>query len=92
LALIDTLWGSLALWGVGVVLIKAGKFATREAASFYGALFRHDPVRTTMFDLLLAALNRPNFNPVVWSIMVWLLGWLLALLGFSSALIRGLAQ
>ena len=92
MALIDTFWGSLALGGLGVLLIKAGKVATKEAASFYGALFTRDPVRTTMFDLLLAALQRPSANPVVWSIMVWLLGWLFALLGFMSALVGGLGQ
>ena len=92
MALIDTFWGSLALGCVGVLLIKAGRVATREAASFYGELFRRDPVRTTMFDLLLAALERPSASPVVWSILVWLLGWLFALLGFLSALVGGLGQ
>lgn len=87
MALIDTFWGSLALGGIGVALIKVGRVSIRESVAFYGALFRKDPIRTMMFDQLLAALRRPTANPVVWSIMLWILGWGLAILGFANALL-----
>lgn len=92
MALIDTSWGSLALGCGGVLLIRVGRLGIRKGAEFYGELFQRDPVRTTMLDLLLAALERPGANPVVGPIFLWLFGWFCALLGFTSAMVGGLGH
>jgi hypothetical protein len=69
-------------------MIFARKPAMRNAVEFYRELFNRDPVRTTSFDLLLAFLQAPKGNPVVFAITLWLGGWFFALLGFLSAIAR----
>lgn len=88
MALLDTFSGSVAVGCLGSFMIYAGKIATRKGAEFYRELFNRDPIRTTSFDLLLAFLQRPTLNPVVFGITIWLGGWFFALLGFLSAFAR----
>lgn len=88
MALIDTFNGSVALGCFGGFLIFVGKSAIRNAVEIYRELFNKDQIRTTSFDLLLAFLQHPRANPVVYSIMIWLAGWFFALLGFICAIAR----
>lgn len=81
MGLIDTPGGSVIAVIVGALLIKAGKLAIRKSILFYSQLLNIDPVRTFTFDLLLAALKKPQANPVVFSIMIWVVGWLSLMLG-----------
>lgn len=84
----DTFNGSVAVGCFGGLLIFVGKSAIRNAVEFYRELFNKDPIRTTSFDLLIAFLQHPRANPVVFAIMIWLAGWFFALLGFICAIAR----
>lgn len=88
MALIDTFNGSVAVGCFGGLLIFIGKSAISNGVKFYRELFNKDPIRTTSFDLLLAFLQHPNANPVVFGIIIWLGGWFFALLGFICAIVR----
>lgn len=88
MALIDTFNGSVAVGCFGGFLIFIGKSAIRNGKKFYCELLNKDPIRTTSFDLLLAFLQHPNANPVVFGIIIWLGGWFFALLGFICAIAR----
>jgi hypothetical protein len=81
MGLIDTPVGSLAAVVIGGLLIKAGRASLRDSVRFYEHLLGIDPIKTFTFDLLLAALKRPQANPVVFSIMILLVGWSLFFLG-----------
>jgi hypothetical protein len=88
MALIDTFNGSVAVACFGGFLIFVGKSAIRNGVEFYREFFNKDPIRTTSFDLLLAFLQHPRANPVVFGIMIWLGGWFFAFLGFICAIAR----
>lgn len=88
MALIDTFNGSVVVGCFGGFMIFMGKSAIRKGVEFYRELLNKDPIRTTSFDLLLAFLQRPSANPVVFGIIIWLGGWFFALVGFISAIAR----
>ena len=80
--LINTFWGALLVACVGVVLIRIGRVAIRRSSELYREMLRRDPEATITFDLLIAALTRRTSNPVVLAIVLWLMGWTLAIVGF----------
>jgi hypothetical protein len=88
MALIDTMNGCIVIACAGGLMIYVGKSAIRNGADLYQKQFNKDPIRTTSFDLLLAFLQHPQLNPVVFGILIWLGGWFFALLGLICAIAK----